>query len=145
VFRLWGGVMRARVKHGLKGTFSGDVPYEDTNDVTQIQNISQPVDVVEPATNVWVPLVGPEVRFGYRISKRFAVDLGVAGFLFLGPGESRSGGNIGTASNRRPTILNEVSSPDGATVKPGVMRFDDESSVSTFFGIMPTLGLRLDF
>ncbi len=143
LFRLWGGVMRARVKHSLKGTFSGDVPYT-VSGANMTQNVSQPVDVVEPATNVWVPLVGPEVRFGYRISKRFAVDLGVAGFIFLGPGEPRSGGNIGS-SNRRPTILNEVQSPEGVTVKPGVMRLDAESSVSTCFGIVPTLGLRLDF
>jgi hypothetical protein len=140
LFRLWGGVMRARVKHGLKGTYSGDVPYGA--DMTQ--TISQPVDVVEPAMNVWVPLVGPEIRFGYRINKRFAVDLGVAGFLFLGPGESRTGGNIGSG-DQRPTILNEVQSPEGDTVKPGVMRFDRESSVSTFFGVVPTLGVRLDF
>lgn len=143
LFRLSGGVMRARIKHALKGSFSGDVPYRVAGaDMTQ--NISQSVEVVEPATNVWVPLVGPEVRFGYRISKRFAVDLGVAGFIFLGPGEARSGGNIGS-SKRRPTILSEVQSPEGVTVKPGVMRFDAESSVSTFFGIVPTLGVRLDF
>jgi hypothetical protein len=30
-------------------------------------------------------------------------------------------------------------------VRPGVIHFDEEASVSTFFGVMPTLGARVDF
>lgn len=136
LFRVWGGAARARVKHELSGTFSGDVPDASSGEAVPV---SQFVEVREPAMNVWIPLVGPEVRFGYRVSKRFAVDIGVAGFLFLGPSQSRSGGSHD--DTRRDTPLNDVS----ADVRPGFMHFDEEASVSTFFGVMPTLGARLDF
>jgi hypothetical protein len=136
LFRVWGGAARARVKHELSGTFSGDVPDTSSGDAVPL---SQFVEVSEPALNVWIPMVGPEVRFGYRLSKRFAVDIGVAGFLFLGPSESRSGGSHD--DTRRDTPLSDVN----ANVRPGFMHFDEEASVSTFFGVMPTLGARLDF
>jgi hypothetical protein len=139
LFRVWGGAMSARVKHELSGTFRGDVPYVDDPDMTFA--LEQPVSVREPTVNVWVPVFGPEVRFGYRVSPRFAVDLGVAGLMFLGPSKLRTGGNVGTTS-RRPTSLKPEE--DGA-VQPGVMRFDEEESVSTFFALVPTLGARVDF
>lgn len=136
LFRVWGGAARARVKHQLSGTFSGDVPDMSGGDPYPL---SRAVEVDEPAMNVWIPLVGPEVRFGYRFSTRFAVDIGVAGFLFLGPSEPRSGGSHD--DTRRDTPLPDVS----ADVRPGFMHFDEEASVSTFFGVMPTLGARVDF
>jgi hypothetical protein len=100
--------------------------------------------VFEPATNVWVPLVGPEVRLGYRIAKRFSVDIGVAGLLFFGPGKARQGGSVGN-KERRPSVLDDVKTPEDTTVKPGLLFLPRESSISTFFGVMPTLGARLDF
>lgn len=141
-FRLWAGVMRARVKHGLKGTFAGEVPYAVAG-MDKSLLVEQGVDVAEPARNVWVPLVGPEVRFGYRVSRRLVIDVGVAGFLFFGPSESRRGGNIADSTSRS-TSLTEVQSPEGARVTPGVIDFPIEKSLSTFFGVMPTLGVRLD-
>jgi hypothetical protein len=139
LFRVWGGAMNARVKHDLSGTFRGDVPYVDDPDMTFA--LEQPVTVREPAVNLWVPVFGPEVRFGYRVSARFALDLGVAGLMFLGPSKLRTGGNVGTTS-RRPTSLQPE---EAGAVQPGVMRFEEEESVSTFFALVPTLGARVDF
>jgi hypothetical protein len=139
LFRIWGGAARARVKHDLGGTFEGDVPYMGGSEPYAL---SQLVEVEEPVKSAWIPLVGPEVRIGYRLSKRFAVDIGVAGFLFLGPSEKRSGGSHD--DERRDTPLSEVKLDDG-TVRPGFMHFEAEESVSTFFGVVPSLGLRLDF
>ena len=131
--------MNARVKHELSGTFRGDVPYVDDPDTSFA--LEQPVSVREPTTNLWLPVFGPEVRFGYRVSRRFAVDVGIAGLMFLGPSKLRTGGNVGSTS-RRPTSLK--TEEDGA-VQPGVMRFDEEESVGTFFALVPTLGARVDF
>ena len=128
-FRVWGGAMRARVKHELGGTFAGVVDGVDVN---------QQVTVFEPAKSIWVPVVGPEVRFGYRITKRFTVDLGVAGMLFFGPAEPRHGEN--DAKNKRPTVLHETDPP----VRPGYIFMPAEKSVATFFTVVPTLGVRLD-
>lgn len=136
LFRVWGGAARARVKHELSGTFSGDVPDMSSGELLPV---SRDVAVNEPAMNVWIPMIGPEVRFGYRFSKRFAMDIGVAGFLFLGPSESRSGGSHD--DTRRDTYLDDLSSD----VRPGFIHFDEEASVSTFFGVLPTLGARVDF
>jgi hypothetical protein len=61
--------------------------------------------------------------------------------MFLGPSKLRTGGNVGTTS-RRPTSLQPE---EAGAVQPGVMRFDEEESVSTFFALVPTLGARVDF
>jgi hypothetical protein len=127
------------VKHNLGGTFEGEVPYAGSSEPYALSEL---VDVNEPAQNVWIPLIGPEVRIGYRLSKRFVVDLGVAGFLFLGPSSKRSGGSHD--DERRDTPLSDVRLSDG-TVQPGFMNFEEEESLGTFFGIVPTLGLRVDF
>jgi len=102
--------------------------------------------VREPKQNIWMPLVGPELRFGYRFSKRFVLDIGVAGLLFLGPGEARSGGNVGAGNSaRRQTSLAEVEAASGSKLRPGVISFKEEASVSTFFGVVPSIGARVDF
>jgi hypothetical protein len=142
-FRIWAGAMRARVKHELNGTFTGEVPYT-ANGTSSTVMVDQAVTVFEPASNVWVPLLGPEVRFGYRFAKRFSVDIGVAGLLFFGPGKAREGGTVGN-KERRPSVLSDVKTPEGTTVKPGLLFLPRESSINTFFGVMPTLGARLDF
>jgi hypothetical protein len=143
LFRIWGGAAHARVKHSLGGTFQGEVPYENGDGDSVTYELAELASVDEPATNVWVPLVGPEVRIGYRLSERFAVDIGVAGFLFLGPSDKRSGGSHD--SERRDTPLSEVRPEDGGLVQPGFMHFDEEESISTFFGVVPSLGVRIDF
>jgi hypothetical protein len=142
--RIWAGAMRAHVKHEVGGTFAGDVAYADAMNEQQTARLEQRVAPFEPATNVWVPLLGPEVRFGYRIGKRFQIDVGVAGLLFFGPGQTRQGGSAGDPA-RRPSPLEDFDAPDGTRVKPGVLKLPQESSVSTFFGVLPTLGARLDF
>ncbi len=140
--RLWGGVMRARVAHELSGTLWGQVPDPGNDPV----DVSQTLTIREPKQNVWMPLVGPEVRFGYRFSKRFVLDLGVAGLLFLGPGGARRGGNVGDGNSPiRKTSLAEVESASGARVQPGVVSFKEEATVSTFFGVVPSIGARVDF
>lgn len=142
--RIWAGAMRAHVKHEAGGTFAGDVPYEDAMGMAHTARLEQRVAPFEPATNVWIPLVGPEVRLGYRVGRRFQIDVGVAGLLFFGPGQTRQGGSAGDPA-RRPSPLEDFDAPDGTRVKPGVLKLPQESSVSTFFGVLPTLGARLDF
>ncbi len=142
-FRIWAGAMRARVKHEVNGTFTGEVPYT-ANGTSSTVTVDQAVSVFEPASNVWVPLLGPEVRLGYRFAKRFSVDIGVAGLLFFGPSKAREGGTVGN-KERRPSVLSDVKTPEDTTVKPGLLFLPRESSIGTFFGVMPTLGARLDF
>ena len=146
-FRIWAGAARARVKHELAGTFSGSVPYVNDAGVMSSATLNERVTVFEPSTNVWVPLVGPEVRLGYRFSQRFMIDLGVAGLLFFGPGEARKGpeSSIG-ASEDRPTVLQNIPVADSVDeVRSGILSPPREKSIATYFGVMPTLAMRVDF
>ena len=145
--RVWAGAMRARIKHDLAGTFAGPVGYESDAGVREVAEVNQRVAVFEPATNVWVPLVGPEVRFGYRWGKHLMVDLGVAGFLFFGPSDARKGSDssIGDPEDR-PTVLENISVTNAKEpVKPGIISQPREKSIGTFFGVMPTVAVRVDF
>lgn len=139
IFRLWGGAMRARVKHNVSGTFFGTVPDPDGDG-----EVNQKVTVFEPARSVWVPMVGPEVRVGLKISRRFSVDLGVAGFFFFGPSEARQGNEAEDPLMRRPSVLADVTGANGNNVRTGFIYMPQEKSVALFFSLVPTLGVRLD-
>jgi hypothetical protein len=152
VARLTGGVLRAEVKTSVHATVRGEVPHPTTDDVALIE---QALEVPEDSQSLWIPFVAPEVRFGYAISKHVTVDIGVAALLAFGPSSPREGGTFGDRT-RRQVALDEVpegyagvdaSPADGVDddVRPGVLSFPEEDALGTFVGLVPTLGVRIDF
>jgi len=153
-FRVWAGAARMGARFSNGGTFSG--PFEVTAGTPPTPfevTVTQHTSVPEESASIWVPLVGPEVRFGYQVTKKLSFDLGVALFLMLAPDTERNGNNTLSRSGGRVAALQEtdVSSdpncPAGTTclARPGTLTLRSENGFGTFFLIAPTLAGRFDF
>ena len=143
--RLWVGAMRGRAEFDNAGTFSGtltDAPSGATFDFAERVSIS------EESKNLWIPFVAPEIRAGYRFSRMFSVDIGVAGFFFFAPGESRVGtSQLDQEEQGRSVALRSYPGvfPGNRTANPGLMRLDPDDGFGTFFALVPSLAARIDF
>jgi hypothetical protein len=144
--RMWVGVARLTAKTGNEGTFTGDVSGTAASGVTETATVSQRVSIPEQNATLWAPFLGPEVRFGYRISKAFSVDVGVAGWLMFASQADRVGTSA-LGATRRAVVLDPVPRgfPSGAAVVPGVMQLPQEKAAGTTFVVLPTVGARFDF
>lgn len=133
--RLSVGVMRARATFTNEGTFSGGSPTP----------VSFRLSVPESGEDLWVPWVGPEVRYGYRVSKSFVVDFGIA-LLVMFPPETLRKGRTPRDLERgvRSQVVPDVTLPDSTVVRPGTAVLDREHGFGTFLCILPTLGGRWD-
>ncbi len=146
VFRVWAGAARVRASYTNDGTFTGITTSRTSPDQALI--FQERISIPEKSENIWLPLIGPEVRFGYRFSKALAVDLGVAGFLLFPPEALRKDAATGGDERKRPLADTEDAfrRPDGTLEdgRPGLARLPKEAGFGTSFGILPTIGLRLD-
>jgi hypothetical protein len=122
--RVWIGAARARVQTSNRGTFSGD-PASGFS--------TQVVSVAERPADVWLPVLGPEVRLGYRIGARRFVDFGLAVLWAFPPATPRVG-NTALSMGDRVDVL-----PSG-----GNFKLAPENSLGTFVTFLPTLGVTLD-
>ena len=152
LFRISGGVLRARVTTTNDGTYTATVPHPRDSSITA--NVTQSARAIEEVQDLWIPLIAPEVRFGYRFGKRFTLDLGVAAFVFFGPPSPRTSTTYGT-DTARAVPLQDVPAGYGPGVdldnngvddpiRPGLMTLPEEDAVTTFFAIVPTIGGRFD-
>jgi len=121
VFRLSAGVARATVTPQTHGTFSD--PMGNLHAVT----------VDEKIQHLWLPLLSPEIRFGYRLGKRFTLDIGVAAQVFFGPASTRQSTTFSSDGQRHVLLPNL-----------GLLKLPSEDSVGTIFTIVPTIGGRFD-
>jgi hypothetical protein len=143
--RIWAGLARATATTSNRGNFSGSF-----DDGVQTGTVNGPFSVPEAPVKVWAPLVGPEVRIGYRIARRWSVDLGVLA-LFVFPSESlRTGSNsFGTGSGqegrRAAPFPNDVVLDGGGTRTTGIVELPREEALGAFFVLTPTVGVRADF
>lgn len=163
--RLWVGAWRAQASFENEGRFDGYlVSTEKYNYVDDDGTVSQvnlkgtfelDVSIPERSENIWIPFVGPELRFGYRFSDSFAMDVGVAAFVMFPPEvkrtdtEERDPRFAGFASDN-PQVQDQFYPdllPDGQQQiqAPGAVKLPNESGFGTFFVILPTLGGRFDF
>lgn len=143
--RLWGGAMRGSASFSNEGTFSGVLTDAQSGDTYRF---SERVSVDEADENIWVPFVAPELRFGYRISRSFSVDLGLAAFIMFAPATPRTGSSSRDQSQgSRSTQLSTVPSafPNGNSANPGLMRLDNDDGFGTFVTLVPSLAARVDF
>jgi len=134
LFRLWAGVVRAKAQFENGGTFAGTMPIGTP---PQPGAVNVGLSVPETSRQLWMPIVGPEARIGYRFSPRFTMDFGVA-FLFAFP---QSQDRIGTTALSRDNRRVTVDLPGGK----GVGELPKESAFGTYFIVLPTIGGRFDF
>lgn len=145
-FRMWAGVARVRARFDNRGTFRGDVP--NPANASDVYGVSESTSVPEESRDLFMPLVGPEVRFGYRLSRRLSLDLGVGVFALLAPSAPRTGtNNLGSGDGDRTALLSDVPAgyADGSDVRPGRLFLPDENGFDTFVAVVPTLAVRFDF
>ena len=147
LFRVWAGAARVRASYKNGGTFSGTVVSPKLTPSERWQ-FTEELSIPEKSENLWLPLIGPEVRFGYRFSDAIAVDIGVAGFLMFPPSALRRDG--GSDEDARKGALTDYDSVfldvDGnlGMARPGLAKLEKEEGFDTMFIILPTIGLRLD-
>ena len=99
-----------------------------------------------------VPFAAPEVRIGYRISKKLFFDFGVAFFVMLPPEHFRTGkesGGFGIsqgAGQRRKALQNPVNfSSEPREQDPGVINLPREKSFGIVMAVVPSVAAHFDF
>lgn len=148
LFRVWLGAARAKADFSGSGTFRGRATTVATGGQTLTYDFAEPVDIPEQSPSLWVPFTGPEVRIGYRVSKRFAVDAGVAMFVMFAPTTARVGtSDRDRAKNERSQQLPDVPNAfsDGSTARLGLLRLGPDDGFGTFLTVVPSVAARLDF
>jgi hypothetical protein len=131
LLRVWAGVMRANASFENGGTFSGS---------TATRDFDVSLTVPERSAQLWVPLVGPEARVGYRLSDSLTIDVGVA-LLAAFPKSVTREGRTTVSRGDRAVVLPDLSGGE----RLGVARLPAETGFGTFFTVLPTLGGRFDF
>jgi hypothetical protein len=136
-FRIWGGAARLTSKFSNQGTFDSE-PLPPLGcqppDPCPLEPQVLETSVSEKSANIWVPVFGPEVRFGYQVSDRFGVDFGVAVLLMFPPKTEREG-----------RAFSGRSIPVETPRLRGLLALPQENGFGTFFLIAPTLAGRFDF
>jgi hypothetical protein len=105
------------------------------------------VSIAEQSKTMIVPFAAPEVRFGYRVSKKFILDLGVALFILLPPETIRSGKTTGDTFdpiNKREG-QRQVALHDVDNVRPGIMSLPREEGFGVTLALVPTIAAHFDF
>ena len=159
-FRLGGGVTRMKATFKNGGTFSGEVPHICDNepadcDDSETASVSEKISIAEEPKFLIKPFAAPEVRIGYRISKKIVVDFGVTFMVLLPPEYIRTGkpkgdefSNLNRTEGQRRERLSDV--PDAyqtpsTTARPGVISLDREKGLGIVMAIMPTFAGHFDF
>jgi hypothetical protein len=149
-FRVGGGVVRGKATFKNGGTFEGVITQGDES-----ADIRQEVEIAESSKTIIVPFAAPEVRFGYRVSKKFILDFGVAFFILLPPETIRTGkGSDSTFSpinkeeGQRQVALRPVPNAfneGDTTARPGIMSLPREDGFGVVLAIVPTIAAHFDF
>jgi len=140
--RVLAGAARVKATFGNGGTFAGRS--RDPNNASQTGSFRVPFDLKEEEPNLWVPLVGPEVRFGVRFSDSFLVDVGMAA-LFMFPAATDRKKFDGTV--RSYAITGSPGTyPDGTPIpQPGEVELPPERGFGTIVALTPSIAARYDF
>jgi hypothetical protein len=141
-FRLWAGAARVKATFTNSGSFAGRS--RNPADPNEIADFTLDVSVPEKSTQLWIPMVGPEARIGYRISRRFMVDLGMAAFFMFGPETPREGAAGGERTQSFDGSPGRYASGDPIPV-PGIVQLDPDKGFGTFVMLVPSLAARYDF
>jgi hypothetical protein len=159
-FRLGGGVSRLKATFKNGGTFVGELPHicdnqPDTCDDSETYTVSKQIVIPEEPEYMIAPFAAPEVRIGYRVSKKIVVDFGVTFMVLLPPEWIREGkpngdafSNLNTGNGQRRARLGEFENayetPD-TTARPGILSFQREEGFGIVMAVMPTIAGHFDF
>ncbi|MBK7580867.1 MAG: PEGA domain-containing protein [Myxococcales bacterium] len=145
--RLWAGVLRATARFENEGTFTGTLSHSSGATF----DFSEQVSIPETNQELWVPFVGPEVRFGYRLSRHFMIDAGVAALFMFASSEKRYGTSTADSADpgrgRRSVALRDYPGvfPGNADAQPGNLLLDPDNGLGAFYVLSPSVALRYDF
>ena len=124
-------------------------------DDSETASVSERISIAEEPKFLIMPFAAPEVRIGYRISKKIVVDFGVTFMVLLPPEYIRTGkpkgdefSNLNRTEGQRRERLSDV--PDAyqtpsTTARPGVISLDREKGLGIVMAIMPTFAGHFDF
>lgn len=158
-FRVGGGISRLKATFKNGGDFTGDIsqvcPVDDTacEDRGETSSVSAHLQVPEKAPFIAVPFVAPEVRIGYRVTKKLLVDFGVSMFVMLAPPTERqpaSSGNAGGFNLRddqgRRAAIGTVSFDNAPKEQNGgLATLPREDGFGVMLAIVPTISGHFDF
>ena len=146
-FRVGGGVARAKATYKNDGTFSGVIcdGAVDSCDEADMVPYSTKVTIPEEPRFLIVPFVAPEVRIGYRLSKKMFLDFGVGFYLMLPPKTLRKGQQTGDAFHN----IN-ISESDRRAVLPGApyagtISLKREEAFGIVMAVVPSISGHFDF
>jgi hypothetical protein len=143
--RVWLGMARVKARYENDGTYRGTAVQGSSGETV---DFAVPASIPEASQNLWLPFAGPEVRFGYRVSKTLLLDGGLA-VLFAFPASSRRTGTSERDRSRSersqglPSVPNAFS--DGSSAPLGLLRLPGEDGFATFVMFVPTIAARMDF
>jgi len=156
-FRLGGGVARAKATFKNGGNFSGDVAHSCDNEpdscADETVNVTAHLSVPEKAQTFIMPFVAPEVRFGYRVTKKLLLDFGLTLMVMLPPQNERqpvssgSGGFTLRADQGRRANIGVV---DGFSSAPGsqsggLATLPHEDGFGVVMALVPSVAGHFDF
>jgi hypothetical protein len=158
-FRVGGGISRLKATFKNGGDFTGDIsqvcPAGDTacEDRGETSTVSAHLQVPEKAPFIAVPFVAPEVRIGYRVSKKLLVDFGVSMMVLLAPPTERQPASSGNAGGfnlrddqgRRASIGTVSFKHDPKEQNGGLATLPREDGFGVMLAIVPTLSGTYDF
>lgn len=142
--RAWLGVARLRTSTSNRGTFTGTIERNGA-----VYRFSEGVTVPEEAGAAWAPLVGPEIRLGYRLSRALTAEIGVLALLVFPESVPRTGesGVLERVRGRRSAVLGDYTEPGEGLTNPslGVATLREENALGSFLSILPNVSVRMDF
>jgi hypothetical protein len=139
--RVWVGAARVKATFQNGGTFHG----VSRNAAGSTGDFALDFDLKEESPSLWIPFAGPEARFGYRFSKSFMVDAGVAALFMFAPETVRRAYD-GDARAYSAAVTSGDTYEDGSPLQqPGEIELPRETGFATIVGIVPTVSARLDF
>lgn len=145
--RVWAGVLRGTARFDNAGTFAGTLTHSSGASF----DFSEKVSVPEESQDLWIPFVGPEVRFGHRLSRSFMIDAGVAALFMFAPTEKRHGQSSfdrqRAGEGSRSVALRDYAGvfPGGADAQPGTLHLDPDDGLGAFWLLTPSIAARYDF
>lgn len=156
-FRLGGGVARAKATFKNGGEFTGDVPHDcanwgDSCDDSETVSVTKQISLAEKSPIMIVPFAAPEVRIGYRVTKKVVLDFGIACFVMIPPQTERqpaSGGGSFQLPNDKGrqapigTVSGYTSTPESQNGP--LVTLPHEDGFGIVVAIVPSIAGHFDF
>jgi hypothetical protein len=144
--RLGMGMAALKTTTTNVGTFRGELRRTNDDGNEEAQVLTSRVSIEETQRRLVTPFASTEIRFGYRLSERLSLDLGVGLWLFLPPDELRTGANNVSDERRRASLIDPRGAgwADGSELAPGLIWLPEERIAGAFLAASPSLSVRLE-